>query len=320
MFEAVSGVDFPSKYRRVPSLIWDDFEFRNFDYHTQNAYIFVHTHKNMSPLGVLQSSVSALCDERSEHVKPTVFRRAIDSLTTAGWLWLPSKKSVPIIIEPKFLNTEPPTNPNQIKCWANIIRYLPQCDILLYYLYEIIDSADQFGEALAEPMREVLEEAIEKAFPKALREDIAKYREQRTENREQRLLPLLSPPARVGQQQQSDKARIRWNPERAKNEKDGWEGIEESDIVRWKTAYPACDIRRQLAAMDSWCRSNPAKAKKSNWPRFVTNWLSRAQDRGGDAKSAPARTKAQEYAESIPAAKKITGMADIDALFGGKSE
>lgn len=65
----------------------------------------------------------------------------------------------------------------------------------------------------------------------------------------------------------------------------GFEGISSEIHQKWRIAFPACNIDRQLAAMDEWLRCNPAKAKKSNWRRFVTNWLQRSQDRGGDCPS-----------------------------------
>ena len=74
---------------------------------------------------------------------------------------------------------------------------------------------------------------------------------------------------------------IRWEPE------SGWSGITDADRKAWAVAYPACDLTRQLAAMDQWLRANPAKARRSAWRRFVTSWLSRSQDRGGDTPSAP---------------------------------
>ena len=62
---------------------------------------------------------------------------------------------------------------------------------------------------------------------------------------------------------------------------DGWSNHQEH-IQRWVKTYPACDVDRQLLEMHDWLIANPMKAKKSNWARFVTNWLKRAQDRGGD--------------------------------------
>ena len=65
----------------------------------------------------------------------------------------------------------------------------------------------------------------------------------------------------------------------------GWEGITEQDQADWRTAYPACDIQRQLAAMTQWLKANPSKSKKKLWRKFITNWLSRTQERGGDIQS-----------------------------------
>jgi hypothetical protein len=62
---------------------------------------------------------------------------------------------------------------------------------------------------------------------------------------------------------------------------DGWTGITDTDRSGWAKAFPACDIDRQLAAASVWLTANPAKAKKQYY-RFFTNWLSRAQERGGD--------------------------------------
>lgn len=62
------------------------------------------------------------------------------------------------------------------------------------------------------------------------------------------------------------------------NEK--WENIKPRDIIQWREAYPACDIDLELKQMREWLLSNRDK-KKKNYRRFVTNWLSRSQERGG---------------------------------------
>lgn len=73
--------------------------------------------------------------------------------------------------------------------------------------------------------------------------------------------------------------RIHWDPE------NGWSGWLPQDHIRLDDAFPACDVQKQLSRADLWLRSNPAKAKKQNFFRFATNWLARAQERGGDMKS-----------------------------------
>lgn len=62
----------------------------------------------------------------------------------------------------------------------------------------------------------------------------------------------------------------------------GWQGFTQDLWDELALAYPACDIRRQMLAMEQWLKANPAKARKSNWRKFVTNWLAKEQDRGGD--------------------------------------
>jgi len=77
---------------------------------------------------------------------------------------------------------------------------------------------------------------------------------------------------------------LAWTPE------GGWSGFTGDLWDELALAYPACDIRRQMLAMEQWLKANPAKARKSNWRKFVTNWLAKEQDRGGDLRgqSAPA--------------------------------
>jgi hypothetical protein len=99
---------------------------------------------------------------------------------------------------------------------------------------------------------------------------------------------------------------IGWNPT------DGWSGITENDHADWKVAYPACDASRQLASMAEWLRSNPARAKKTAWRRFITAWLNREQERGGDLR----HTSSSRSFSGYPSAKQT---ASIDQLMGGRT-
>jgi hypothetical protein len=60
-----------------------------------------------------------------------------------------------------------------------------------------------------------------------------------------------------------------------------WLNITEELKKAWGETYPACDIELELKRMREWIIANPAKGKKRNWRRFITNWLARTQDRGG---------------------------------------
>jgi len=58
------------------------------------------------------------------------------------------------------------------------------------------------------------------------------------------------------------------------------DGITDSHRERWAVAYPAVEIEQQVAAAAAWLAANPKKRKK-NIERFLTNWLSTQQERGG---------------------------------------
>jgi hypothetical protein len=60
-----------------------------------------------------------------------------------------------------------------------------------------------------------------------------------------------------------------------------WQNISDKDVEIWQDAYPACDLEIELTRMIAWIVSNPTKGKKSNWRKFINNWLSRTQDKGG---------------------------------------
>lgn len=61
-----------------------------------------------------------------------------------------------------------------------------------------------------------------------------------------------------------------------------WLNIQNRDLILWKTTYPACNIKSELNRMADWLLSNPKKRKK-NYRRFISNWLSRTQDKGGSS-------------------------------------
>ena len=54
------------------------------------------------------------------------------------------------------------------------------------------------------------------------------------------------------------------------------------DYNRWCELYPAVDVMQELRKMSGWCTDNPTRRKtKSGIRRFINNWLSKEQDKGG---------------------------------------
>ena len=59
-----------------------------------------------------------------------------------------------------------------------------------------------------------------------------------------------------------------------------WHGITQADMDALKSAYPACCVSTELLRAAEWVKANPEK-RKSNWYRFLVNWMNRTQNGGG---------------------------------------
>ena len=57
-----------------------------------------------------------------------------------------------------------------------------------------------------------------------------------------------------------------------------FKNITDAHRTQWSQSYPAVDVLSELQRMESWAAANP-KNRKSNWQRFIVNWLVKAQDR-----------------------------------------
>lgn len=56
-----------------------------------------------------------------------------------------------------------------------------------------------------------------------------------------------------------------------------WTGVQDNLWTAWGQAFPALNLDSELSKAAAWVIANP-KNKKSNYARFLTNWLTRAQD------------------------------------------
>ena len=63
------------------------------------------------------------------------------------------------------------------------------------------------------------------------------------------------------------------------------QGITEDDLAGWRLAYPAVELTGEIERAKQWLIANPVKRKK-NICRFLTNWLSKTQEKGGSIASA----------------------------------
>lgn len=58
--------------------------------------------------------------------------------------------------------------------------------------------------------------------------------------------------------------------------------VQPEKIEEWRKVFPAVDVERQLERMVVWCNANPKRRKtRRGVERFIVNWLSDDQDKGG---------------------------------------
>lgn len=68
-----------------------------------------------------------------------------------------------------------------------------------------------------------------------------------------------------------------------------------SKIEKWVVAYPAVNVNRELHKMSAWLDSNPQRRKtRKGIDRFINNWLSREQDKGGTFKAGGRQQETQK--------------------------
>ena len=68
-----------------------------------------------------------------------------------------------------------------------------------------------------------------------------------------------------------------------------WENLEETQATIWISAFPAINIEQEMARAGAWLSSNP-KNRKTDYLRYLNNWLSRAQDRARPGNSQAGET------------------------------
>ena len=88
--------------------------------------------------------------------------------------------------------------------------------------------------------------------------------------------------------------------------------VPEQFRLQWVKAYPAIEIDTELSQAASWLLANPKNAK-SNYARFLVNWLSKAQDTAPVAQRQKVANKSEPDWNSKPAWAVKAGFEDLAA-------
>jgi len=93
--------------------------------------------------------------------------------------------------------------------------------------------------------------------------------------------------------------------------------IDDPMISFWADAYPACDVVYELKRMAAWLVANPKK-RKSDYARFINDWLKREQDNGGSKRNAVAGNRGAAGKQS-PHNKAGIGWAEAAGINTGNT-
>lgn len=88
-------------------------------------------------------------------------------------------------------------------------------------------------------------------------------------------------------------------------------GLTSDHFGRWARAFPAINVEAQVEHAAVWLHANPAN-RKSNNLRFITNWLSKAQDRA--PRVGPSYGANQHGSRATPSDRRQDFGAAIDRL------
>ena len=136
------------RYRKIDVRIWNDAKFRELDNLAKLVFFLLLTHPNMSLIGTLRGSKESLAYEIG--VTPDAMAHAMTDVISHGMAHV---DEMGLIFIPNFLKYNPPTSPQSLKNWDDIIENLPECDLK----NEVCDHVLKFvNENLSTQMREKL--------------------------------------------------------------------------------------------------------------------------------------------------------------------
>lgn len=77
--------------------------------------------------------------------------------------------------------------------------------------------------------------------------------------------------------------------------------VSNEDVEQYEKLYPAVEVKQEIRNMLGWLDSNPTRRKtKTGIKRFITSWLARTQNSGGNKKAVRQAPKDEDYLPENP--------------------
>lgn len=86
-------------------------------------------------------------------------------------------------------------------------------------------------------------------------------------------------------------------------------GITDQDVKEWRETYTFIDLHAETLKAKNWLLSNPSKAKKQLWRKFLTGWFNRSNE-SAQNKKAYASQKGNQKPESVFGSENLKEYAD----------
>ena len=244
-------------YRFVKCKFWSDPYILDLEPDEKTVFLWLFTNEHSNQAGIYPVSLKTIAFETGYPIDRV--SEIIDRLSRDGKVVYTEEK---ILWVKNFLRHQPNKSPKVLTRVAEDLKSLNNNKLVEEYLRYYHDLSIPYRYPInKEPTKEKEKEKV-KVKENIIETTNVVSAPNRKENNSE---PPKSP----------SKSKINFNFETGE-----WENIPEEDIDRWKKTYPACDIRQELLEMADWLLNNPQKRKK-NYRRFISNWLSREQERGG---------------------------------------
>lgn len=143
-----------ARYRNIHCMIWNDDKFPFVSDDCKLVFFHLLTTPYSSPFGLYKASIGALSDEMRWPQKR--YEKAFREGFQNGFFRYDERHHV--ILLPRFLNHNPPNNPNVLISWSPMVDELPDSDLKAEWFDILKDLVKGFGEGF--------QKALGKAFPK----------------------------------------------------------------------------------------------------------------------------------------------------------
>ena len=244
-------------YTRVESRFWQDEKMRTVSDDARYLMLYLLTSPHRNILGLYFLPFPYACFDLGWDEKR--FKKALEELLKTGGIAYDALSHV--VLVKNYLKHNPLENPNQVKSAIVKLDELPETHLFQSFLTIIKQSDKPFIQPLIERLQERLGQP-------GTGTGTGTETETETEcmhGAETAPCQPTAPP--IITLTLNDKTEY---------------PVTEEQVEEWTKLYPAVDVMQELRKMKGWLDANPSKRKtKKGILRFINNWLSKEQDRGG---------------------------------------